>query len=237
MESTQVEADSVSGDPLSLEDEEQKAADALDKLAGARSKKESESSAIEFLDHASPNQLRDYMAKKYGNLPEDKEAEREADDSMADAKPVEKIDTAFTGGLLIEVNSSKAPFDAKRLATSGQYMTVSGDRGEMLGPWPVSTGGTFKDKDGKLKEFTTPVGSWSNPYSLVVPYSATFKNSVASNGLFFIGLKYAITSTHAIKRLGTACTHGGIRLAPENLVALYNLAQDYGMANVHIVVK
>ena len=108
---------------------------------------------------------------------------------------------------------------------TNQRMTVSVD-GAVRYEWPVSTGragydtpnGTFwalaKQKDHRSKEYD----------DAPMPYS-----------IFFTRSGIAVHGTKS-KGLGTAASHGCVRLHPTNAKRLYSLVRRYGMRNTRIEV-
>lgn len=108
-----------------------------------------------------------------------------------------------------------------------QNMTVWIDGVEQYA-WPVSTG---------IRGYSTPSGSYSVSSMNKIWYSKQWDNAPMPHAIFFTKKGHAIHGTHETKRLGTAASHGCVRLAPENAKTLYTLVQDTGMENVKVVLE
>jgi hypothetical protein len=57
------------------------------------------------------------------------------------------------------------------------------------------------------------------------------------HSIFFTPEGHAIHGSYYTKRLGTAVSHGCVRLAPANAATLYALVQKTGMKNTRVVIK
>lgn len=101
-----------------------------------------------------------------------------------------------------------------RVDLSSQTMQVSED-GATLHNWRISSG-----KWG----YSTPNGTYRPQRLVPMHYSRKYDNSPMPHSIFFRG-GYAIHGTGAVSRLGSAASHGCIRLAPGNAATLYNLVQ------------
>jgi hypothetical protein len=94
--------------------------------------------------------------------------------------------------------------------------------------WAVSTG-----RSG----YATPSGKFGVTRTERVYYSKKYDNAPMPNAIFFTNRGHAIHGTYEIKRLGSAVSHGCVRLAPENAAILFRLvkAEEFGNTNVSIV--
>jgi len=110
---------------------------------------------------------------------------------------------------------------------NSQKMTVMVD-GEKTYVWPVSTGG---------RGYTTPSGTYTPFRMEATHFSKEWDDSPMPHSIFFTGEGHAIHGSYHTKRLGTAVSHGCVRLAPENAATLYALVQKTGMRNTRVVVK
>lgn len=117
-------------------------------------------------------------------------------------------------GLLITVDKST------------QRMSVSVD-GVQKYVWPVSTG---------IAGYTTPSGSFQ-PFRMEEDYfSKEWDNAPMPHSIFFTPKGHAIHGSLATRRLGSAASHGCVRLAPKNAAVLFALVQAKGMYNTKIVI-
>jgi hypothetical protein len=108
---------------------------------------------------------------------------------------------------------------------SVQRMTVSVD-GVRRYTWPVSTG-----KAG----YATPSGSFK-PFRMEVDhYSKEWDDAPMPNSIFFTTKGHAIHGSFETRRLGSAASHGCVRLAPANAKMLFALVKAEGMANTKVV--
>ena len=107
-----------------------------------------------------------------------------------------------------------------------QTMTVAVD-GQVRYRWRVSTGATG---------YSTPVGSYTPFRMEVMHYSQEWDNAGMPHAIFFTKRGHAIHgSDHP--GLGTAVSHGCVRLTLPNAATLYKLIQAGAMANTKVVVR
>jgi len=99
-----------------------------------------------------------------------------------------------------------------------QRMTVSVD-GVQRYNWPVSTG-----KPG----YATPSGSFTIFRMEKTYFSKEWDDAPMPNAMFFTGQGNAIHGTYSTGRLGSAVSHGCVRLAPANAAKLYAMVQAAG---------
>ncbi len=91
--------------------------------------------------------------------------------------------------------------------------------------WKVST--------GKLG-YSTPSGTYK-PFRMEPDhFSKEWDDAPMPNSIFFTGRGHAIHGSYATRRLGTAASHGCVRLAPGNAATLYQLVASEGMGNTTI---
>ncbi len=107
-----------------------------------------------------------------------------------------------------------------------QTMTVTLD-GHMRYRWRVSTGATY---------YSTPAGSYT-PFRMErMHYSREWDNAGMPHAIFFTQRGHSIHgSDHP--GLGTAVSHGCVRLTLSNAATLYQLVKSVGMANTKVVVS
>jgi lipoprotein-anchoring transpeptidase ErfK/SrfK len=107
-----------------------------------------------------------------------------------------------------------------------QIMTVTVD-GHVRYRWPVSTGATH---------YSTPDGSYTPFRMELMHYSREFDNAGMPHAIFFTQRGHSIHgSDHP--GLGTAVSHGCVRLTLSNATALYQLVKSVGMAKTKVVVS
>ncbi|WP_082501248.1 L,D-transpeptidase [Methylobacterium sp. Leaf88] len=108
-----------------------------------------------------------------------------------------------------------------------QRMTVTVD-GRTRYDWPVSTG-----VDG----YDTPSGA-HRPFRMErAHFSREFDDAPMPNAIFFTGQGHAIHGTNHTRRLGSAASHGCVRLAPRNAATLFSLVKAEGMGKTRVVIE
>jgi L,D-transpeptidase catalytic domain len=94
--------------------------------------------------------------------------------------------------------------------------------------WPVSTG-----RSG----YATPSGSYK-PFRLEADhYSKEWDDAPMPHSIFFTEKGHAIHGSYETKRLGTAASHGCVRLARKNAATLYALVESEGLENTKVLVS
>ena len=107
-----------------------------------------------------------------------------------------------------------------------QTMTVTID-GHVRYRWRVSTGATH---------YSTPAGSYTPFRMELMHYSREWDNAGMPHAIFFTQRGHSIHgSDHP--GLGTAVSHGCVRLTLSNAATLYQLVHSAGMANTKVVVR
>jgi lipoprotein-anchoring transpeptidase ErfK/SrfK len=107
-----------------------------------------------------------------------------------------------------------------------QIMTVTVD-GHMRYRWRVSTGATH---------YSTPDGSYTPFRMELMHYSREWDNAGMPHAIFFTQRGHSIHgSDHP--GLGTAVSHGCVRLTLSNAATLYQLVKSVGMAKTKVVVS
>ena len=112
------------------------------------------------------------------------------------------------------------------ISISSQDMNVIVD-GSHYATWDVSTA---------RAGFWTPRGSWRINRMSRVHYSKQFHNYPLPYAMFFVG-GVAIHATKGEAKLGTAASHGCVRLSLTNAARLYALVQRYGMKKALVTVS
>src|SRR5215467_5081712 len=106
-----------------------------------------------------------------------------------------------------------------------QQMTVSVD-GVRRYTWPVSTG---------RAGYATPSGSFK-PFRMEAQhYSKEWDDAPMPNSIFFTAKGHAIHGSFETRRLGTAASHGCVRISPANAKTLFALVKTEGMSNTKVV--
>jgi lipoprotein-anchoring transpeptidase ErfK/SrfK len=107
-----------------------------------------------------------------------------------------------------------------------QTMTVAVD-GQVRYRWHVSTGATGYD---------TPAGSYTAFRMEVMHYSREWDNAGMPHSVFFTKRGHAIHGSNH-PGLGTAVSHGCVRLSLPNAATLYGLVQARGVAQTKVIVR
>jgi len=110
---------------------------------------------------------------------------------------------------------------------SSQSMTVTVD-GAPRYIWPVSTG-----KPG----YDTPNGTYRPNRMDADHLSQEWDNAPMPHTIFFDMHGHAIHGFLDTRRLGSAASHGCVRLAPENASVLYALVEAQGMKGTTVIVS
>ena len=109
---------------------------------------------------------------------------------------------------------------------SSQRMTVLVD-GAVQHVWPVSTG---------VSGHATPTGSF-RPFRLEREhFSREWDDAPMPHSIFFTSAGHAIHGTNVTRRLGSAASHGCIRLSPGNAARLFTLVGAEGLGNTRVVI-
>ena len=84
--------------------------------------------------------------------------------------------------------------------------------------WPISSA---------RAGYVTPDGTFKPERMMEVYHSKKYDNAPMPHAIFFY-YGFAIHGTNEVKHLGTAASHGCIRLAPANATRLFNLVKAEG---------
>lgn len=106
-----------------------------------------------------------------------------------------------------------------------QEMTVFVDSVEQY-RWPVSTG---------TRGYDTPSGTFVASSMNEIWYSKQWDNAPMPHAVFFTKEGHAIHGTQEVSKLGTAASHGCVRLSPENAATLYALVEANGLESTQVV--
>jgi hypothetical protein len=109
---------------------------------------------------------------------------------------------------------------------SAQQMTVAVD-GVQRYVWPVSTG-----RSG----YATPAGSHQAFRMEEDHFSKEWDEAPMPHSIFFTRAGHAIHGSFDVKRLGSAASHGCVRLAPKNAATLFALVKQEGLPNTKVVI-
>jgi hypothetical protein len=109
---------------------------------------------------------------------------------------------------------------------SAQRMSVSVD-GATRWTWPVSTGGGNR---------ATPSGSFQPFRMEATHFSKEWDDAPMPHSIFFTKVGHAIHGTYDVGHLGSAVSHGCVRLSAANATQLYQLVKAEGMPNTKVVV-
>lgn len=135
---------------------------------------------------------------------------------------------AFVGALLLAFAGGTASASVRiNINKTTQRMDVSVD-GKHRYTWKVSTG-----KIG----YGTPSGTYKPFRMEPTHFSTEWDDAPMPNSIFFTQRGHAIHGSYATRRLGSAVSHGCVRLAPGNAATLYSLVEREGMGNTTIVIS
>jgi lipoprotein-anchoring transpeptidase ErfK/SrfK len=176
--------------------------------------------------------------QKSGEIPPDAAAEEakpeDSDAAASDAKPEGTDPNAAASDPKPDGTDPSADATATELPKStvlididksSQEMTVFVD-GVELYTWPVSTG---------TRGYSTPSGTYTASSMNEIWYSKQWDNAPMPHAIFFTKKGHAIHGTLETKRLGTAASHGCVRLAPNNAATLFKLVKATGLENTQVV--
>jgi L,D-transpeptidase-like protein len=107
-----------------------------------------------------------------------------------------------------------------------QRVTVT-ENGKTKYVWPISSG-----RPG----FATPAGTFRPTWASRLWYSRQYELAPMPHAVFFNG-GIAFHGTTAVGSLGSAASHGCIRLAPANAATLFNLVHRHGYWQTKVVVQ
>jgi hypothetical protein len=125
---------------------------------------------------------------------------------------------------------SAAPASAKvtiAIDQSTQHMTVSVD-GAVRYSWPVSTG---------RAGYGTPNGTFRPNRMELSHFSRVFDNAPMPHSIFFTGAGHAIHGSLDVPHLGSAASHGCVRLSPDHATTLFQLVEAEGMHDTTVVIS
>ena len=112
-----------------------------------------------------------------------------------------------------------------RVNLTTQTMVVEVN-GKPTHTWKISSGAAG---------YATPVGTFKPDWMAKMWYSRQYDNAPMPHAVFFKG-GAAIHATTSIGRLGTAASHGCVRLAPGNAETFFKLVGRHGLAMTRVVV-
>ena len=147
---------------------------------------------------------------------------RQSQDAPASSAPDSESNPAST----ITAQKPAAPDILIVVDKPTQVMTITVD-GHVRYRWRVSTGAT---------RYSTPIGSYTPFRMELMHYSREWDNAGMPHAIFFTQRGHSIHgSDHP--GLGTAVSHGCVRLTLSNAGTLYRLVKSVGMANTKVVVS
>jgi hypothetical protein len=133
---------------------------------------------------------------------------------------------AVAANLVIAMTTAKAGV-LINIDKSAQRMAVSVD-GNQRWYWPVSTG---------RRGYDTPSGSF-RPFRMEIShFSRQWDNAPMPHSIFFTSVGHAIHGTYESAYLGSAVSHGCVRLSTENAAQLYDLVKAEGVSNTRVAIS
>jgi hypothetical protein len=106
-------------------------------------------------------------------------------------------------------------------------MTVSLD-GKKIYEWPVSTG---------RAGYSTPSGTYTATSMNEMWHSKEYDSAPMPHSIFFMKDGHAIHGSNDVKELGSAVSHGCVRISPANATKLYALVKKNGLDNTEVVLS
>jgi lipoprotein-anchoring transpeptidase ErfK/SrfK len=153
-------------------------------------------------------------------------AEAESKSPGAPASSNQAVPEANSASTTIQPRKAAVPDILIVVSKPTQSMTVTVD-GHVRYRWRVSTGAT---------QYSTPDGSYTPFRMELMHYSREFDNAGMPHAIFFTQRGHSIHgSDHP--GLGTAVSHGCVRLTLSNATTLYQLVKSVGMAKTKVVVS
>jgi hypothetical protein len=114
-----------------------------------------------------------------------------------------------------------------RVDKDAQQMTVMRD-GDIVGRWQVSTG---------RRGYSTPSGSF-RPFRMEADHhSDEWDDAPMPHSIFFTMQGHAIHGTYETKHLGSAVSHGCVRISAEHASELFAIVKADGMASTKVIVS
>ena len=153
-------------------------------------------------------------------------AEARSKSPGAPASSNQAVPEANSASTTIQPRKAAVPDILIVVSKPTQSMTVTVD-GHVRYRWRVSTGATH---------YSTPDGSYTPFRMELMHYSREFDNAGMPHAIFFTQRGHSIHgSDHP--GLGTAVSHGCVRLTLSNATTLYQLVKSVGMAKTKVVVS
>jgi len=157
-----------------------------------------------------------------------------ASDSGAVTTDTESGTTTYFGGNAAEQAKSQAvakpqpppkPTLTAAVDLTNQKMVVTVN-GEARYSWPISSG---------VAQYPTPTGTFRPQWTAKMWYSRKYDMSPMPHSVFING-GVAVHGTYHVRSLGSAASHGCIRLSTSNAKTFYNLVQKHGLSRTKVSV-
>jgi hypothetical protein len=135
---------------------------------------------------------------------------------------------SIAAGMAACLTVISSPASAELLITvdkTTQHMIVAQD-GVPLYDWPVSTG---------RRGYDTPSGLFQ-PFRMEADhFSREWDDAPMPHSIFFTQIGHAIHGSFERRHLGSAASHGCVRLSPEHAAILFKLVRKEKMANTRVL--
>jgi lipoprotein-anchoring transpeptidase ErfK/SrfK len=204
---------------------------ATEESAAATEQAESDSAAAadEAADKAESDKAKPALAAAADEAADKAESDKaESDKAGEKAKSDPAVDKAESDKAESDTANKQTGADILIAVDKGQQqMTVWVD-GIETHSWPVSTG---------LRGYSTPSGNFSVSSMNKMWHSRQWDNAPMPHAIFFTKRGHAIHGSNETKRLGSAASHGCVRLSPKNAGELFTLVNANGMENVKVVLS
>jgi hypothetical protein len=88
-----------------------------------------------------------------------------------------------------------------------------------------------------MSGYSTPSGTYTTTSMNKIWYSKQWDNAPMPHAIFFTKKGHAIHGSLDTKHLGSAASHGCVRLSPPNAETLFTLVEATGLENVQVVLS
>ena len=135
------------------------------------------------------------------------------------------LTAVFAAALIAAAGAARAEIVIK-VGKDAQQMTVVRD-GDVIDRWPVSTGrGGYATPSGSFKPFRMEADHHSDEWD----------DAPMPHSIFFTQKGHAIHGTYETKHLGSAVSHGCVRISAAHATELFAMVKADGMSNTKVIV-
>ena len=136
------------------------------------------------------------------------------------------LTAVFAAALIAAAGAARAEI-VIRVDKDAQQMTVVRD-GDVIDRWPVSTGrGGYATPSGSFKPFRMEADHHSDEWD----------DAPMPHSIFFTQKGHAIHGTYETKHLGSAVSHGCVRISAAHATELFAMVKADGMSNTRVIIS